>query len=179
MGIMDKIGDMFEEGKGHVKESVGDLTDNERLQEQGQAEQLDAQADRAYTDARDGVADATRDRAFDEQRDGIEDATGDRPFDGIRDAAEDVTGTRPFDEQRDALEDATGDRPLDGIRDQAETTFDGNGPAGARGGDEAIDDLFDPAADEQTYDGASDPIELGPGEIDGASDLPAEDEYRA
>ncbi len=42
MGIGDKISNAAEEIKGKVKEAVGDKTDNERLEAEGQADQAKA-----------------------------------------------------------------------------------------------------------------------------------------
>ncbi len=42
MGTDDKIENAAEEAKGHVKEGVGKLTDNERLEAEGKADQAAA-----------------------------------------------------------------------------------------------------------------------------------------
>jgi uncharacterized protein YjbJ (UPF0337 family) len=42
MGVEDKASNSFKDTKGEVKESVGKLTDNERLEGEGKADQAEA-----------------------------------------------------------------------------------------------------------------------------------------
>jgi len=39
MGLMDKLRDKLQAGKGHAKQQVGDATDNQQLQVEGKADQ--------------------------------------------------------------------------------------------------------------------------------------------
>ncbi len=47
MSAADKISNAAENAKGHVKETVGKLTDNERLEAEGRADQAAANAKQA------------------------------------------------------------------------------------------------------------------------------------
>jgi len=47
MGTDDKIRNAAEDAKGHVKEGVGKLTDNERLEAEGKADQASADVKQA------------------------------------------------------------------------------------------------------------------------------------
>ena len=58
MGIGDKIQNKAQEVGGKVKETVGDATDNERLQAEGVADQAAAKAKQAGEAVKDGVKDA-------------------------------------------------------------------------------------------------------------------------
>jgi uncharacterized protein YjbJ (UPF0337 family) len=58
MGLDDKMKHQAEEATGKAKEFVGDKTDNERLQAEGQAEQTDAKLKQAGDKARDAAYDA-------------------------------------------------------------------------------------------------------------------------
>jgi uncharacterized protein YjbJ (UPF0337 family) len=58
MGLDDKTKHQAEEATGKAKEFVGDKTDNERLQAEGQAEQTDAKLKQAGDKARDAAHDA-------------------------------------------------------------------------------------------------------------------------
>jgi uncharacterized protein YjbJ (UPF0337 family) len=60
MGIGDKIGNAAKDAKGKAKEATGDATDNERMQAEGQAEQVEASARKAGENVKDGFRDATR-----------------------------------------------------------------------------------------------------------------------
>lgn len=59
MGLGDKISNAAEDAKGKVKETVGDLTDNARLEAEGKADQLSADAKKAVENVKDGIKDAT------------------------------------------------------------------------------------------------------------------------
>lgn len=61
MGIGDKIKNKAEEFGGKAKESVGDATDNERLQAEGASDQASAKAKQAGEAVKDGVSDAAED----------------------------------------------------------------------------------------------------------------------
>lgn len=68
MGLEDK----FNELKGKAKETVGDLTGNEKLEAEGKADQAQAKVEGAVDDAKDSVSDAgdsLRDKA-----DGVRDS---------------------------------------------------------------------------------------------------------
>lgn len=54
MGLDDKI----KEAVGKVKETVGDATDNEKLEREGQAEQGQAKVEGAADDVKQGLSDA-------------------------------------------------------------------------------------------------------------------------
>jgi len=68
MGIGDKIQNKAEELGGKAKAAVGDLTDNERLEAEGRAQEMSGQAKQAG----EHVKDAARDVAHD-VREGAED----------------------------------------------------------------------------------------------------------
>lgn len=53
MGIDDKIKNAAEEAKGHVKEAVGKLTDNEELEAEGQVDQASADVKQVGEKAKD------------------------------------------------------------------------------------------------------------------------------
>jgi uncharacterized protein YjbJ (UPF0337 family) len=57
MGMDDKMGNKGEELKGKVKEGVGDATDNERLQAEGEADQASAKAKQAGEHVKDAAKD--------------------------------------------------------------------------------------------------------------------------
>ena len=57
MGMGDDIKHGAEELKGKVKEGVGDATDNERLEREGQAEQTKANLKQAGDDVKDAFTD--------------------------------------------------------------------------------------------------------------------------
>ncbi|GAA1751097.1 CsbD family protein [Luedemannella helvata] len=57
MGLDDKIRNQAEEAKGKTKEFVGDKTDNERLQAEGQADQASAGAKQAGEHVKDAAKD--------------------------------------------------------------------------------------------------------------------------
>jgi uncharacterized protein YjbJ (UPF0337 family) len=59
------MGEKMDKTKGHVKESVGDLTDNERLEREGKLDQASGEVKGAAEDAKDKVGegvDEVRDR---------------------------------------------------------------------------------------------------------------------
>jgi uncharacterized protein YjbJ (UPF0337 family) len=63
------LGEKMDKAKGHVKESVGDLTDNERLEREGKLDQTSGEVKGAAEDAKDKVGegvDAVRDRLADD-----------------------------------------------------------------------------------------------------------------
>jgi uncharacterized protein YjbJ (UPF0337 family) len=63
------MGEKMDKAKGHVKESVGDLTDNERLEREGKLDQVSGDVKGAADDAKDKVGegvDEVRDRLRDE-----------------------------------------------------------------------------------------------------------------
>lgn len=57
MGLDDKM----KQAAGKVKESVGDATDNERLEREGQAQQTEAKVEGAVDEVKDGLS-AAKDR---------------------------------------------------------------------------------------------------------------------
>ena len=62
------MGEKMDKAKGHVKESVGDLTDNERLEREGKLDQASGEVKGAAENAKDKVGegvDAVRDRLAD------------------------------------------------------------------------------------------------------------------
>ncbi len=61
MGIDDKARHAMEEAGGKVKEGVGKLTDNERLEAEGKVDQGKADVKQAGENIKDGVNDAFRD----------------------------------------------------------------------------------------------------------------------
>jgi uncharacterized protein YjbJ (UPF0337 family) len=63
------MGEMTDKAKGHVKEAVGDMTDDERLEREGKLDRLSGEAKGKAEDAKDKVqegVDALRDRMRDE-----------------------------------------------------------------------------------------------------------------
>lgn len=63
------MGEKMDKTKGHVKESVGDLTDNERLEREGKLDQVSGDVKGAAEDAKDKIGDGVdevRDRLRDE-----------------------------------------------------------------------------------------------------------------
>jgi uncharacterized protein YjbJ (UPF0337 family) len=63
------MGEKMDKAKGHVKESVGDLTDNERLEREGKLDQVSGDVKGAADDAKDKIGegvDEVRDRLRDE-----------------------------------------------------------------------------------------------------------------
>jgi uncharacterized protein YjbJ (UPF0337 family) len=62
------MGEKMDKAKGHVKESVGDLTDNERMEREGKLDQASGEVKGRAEDAKDKVGegvDAVRDRLRD------------------------------------------------------------------------------------------------------------------
>lgn len=57
MSMGDKIKNKAEEAKGKMKETVGELTGNERLEAEGKADQVEAGAKQAGEHIKDGAAD--------------------------------------------------------------------------------------------------------------------------
>jgi uncharacterized protein YjbJ (UPF0337 family) len=57
MGIGDKIGNKAEELGGKIKQGVGDATDNERLEAEGQADQTSANTKQAGEHVKDTAED--------------------------------------------------------------------------------------------------------------------------
>jgi uncharacterized protein YjbJ (UPF0337 family) len=57
MGLDDDIKHNAEDVKGKVKETVGDATDNERLQAEGVADQASAKVKKAGQDVKDALTD--------------------------------------------------------------------------------------------------------------------------
>lgn len=57
MGLDDKLKNMAEDVQGKAKEAVGDATDNERLQAEGQADQASAGFKEKIEDAKDWIKD--------------------------------------------------------------------------------------------------------------------------
>ena len=53
MGLDDKVQNAAQEAGGKVKETVGDATDNERMQAEGQADQAGANLKQAGEDVKD------------------------------------------------------------------------------------------------------------------------------
>ena len=53
MGLMDKAKNAVDEAAGKAKETVGQLTDNERLEAEGKAEQTKANAKQTGEDVKD------------------------------------------------------------------------------------------------------------------------------
>ena len=59
------MGEMTDKAKGHAKEAVGDMTDDERLEREGKLDQLSGEAKGKAEDAKDTVqegVDALRDK---------------------------------------------------------------------------------------------------------------------
>jgi uncharacterized protein YjbJ (UPF0337 family) len=57
VGLDDKIRNKVEETKGEAKERVGDMTDDERLEAEGRAEQAKANAKQAAEHIKDAAED--------------------------------------------------------------------------------------------------------------------------
>lgn len=57
MGLDDDIKHNMEDMKGKAKEKVGDMTDNERLQAEGVADQASAKMKKAGQDVKDALTD--------------------------------------------------------------------------------------------------------------------------
>jgi uncharacterized protein YjbJ (UPF0337 family) len=55
MADMDSAKHKVEEAKGSVKENLGDLTDNEKLQHEGRDDQIDAKEKQAMDSLKDSV----------------------------------------------------------------------------------------------------------------------------
>jgi uncharacterized protein YjbJ (UPF0337 family) len=63
------MGEQTDKAKGHVKEAVGDMTDNERLEREGKLDQAGGEVKGRAEDAKDKIeegVDAVRDRLRDE-----------------------------------------------------------------------------------------------------------------
>jgi len=58
MGLGDKMKNAADEAAGKVKEEWGDLTDNEKLEAEGKAQQVAAEARQAGEKAKDAAGDA-------------------------------------------------------------------------------------------------------------------------
>lgn len=58
MGLGDKIGAHAEDLKGKAKETIGKVTDNERLEAEGQADQAEAHARKSAEKVKDAAHDA-------------------------------------------------------------------------------------------------------------------------
>ena len=63
----DKVSHKVEEMTGKAKESVGDATDNERLQAEGAAEESSGQIKQAGDDVVDALRDASKATKFDDK----------------------------------------------------------------------------------------------------------------
>ena len=59
MGLGDKISNAAKDAKGHTKEAVGDMTDNERMEAEGRAEQVQADVQQTGEKVKDAWKDAT------------------------------------------------------------------------------------------------------------------------
>jgi uncharacterized protein YjbJ (UPF0337 family) len=53
----DRAEGMFDQGKGKVKQGVGDLTDNEQMQGEGQIDELKGKGEQAVGDLKDAAGD--------------------------------------------------------------------------------------------------------------------------
>ncbi|MGC3956081.1 MAG: CsbD family protein [Propionicimonas sp.] len=60
MGIEDKVRNAAEDAAGKVKEGVGKLTDNERLEAEGKVDQARAAVKKTAEDVKDAVEDQLR-----------------------------------------------------------------------------------------------------------------------
>ena len=60
MGIEDKARNAAEDLQGKVKEGWGKLTDDERLEAEGKADQVQAKVKKSIEEAKDAAADALR-----------------------------------------------------------------------------------------------------------------------
>ena len=61
MGADDKFSNAAQEAAGKVKEGVGKVTDNERLEAEGKKDQVEADVKNAADDAGDAMRDVKRD----------------------------------------------------------------------------------------------------------------------
>lgn len=68
MGLGDKISNAAEEAKGKVKESVGDMTDNEQLEAEGRVDQGKAEVKQGVEDVKEGAAGAFNDLTDNDDR---------------------------------------------------------------------------------------------------------------
>lgn len=59
MGIGDKIKNAAEDGKGKIKEAVGNVTDNEQLQAEGKTDQAKSSTKQAGENVKDAAKDLT------------------------------------------------------------------------------------------------------------------------
>ena len=53
----DRAEGLFDQGKGNVKQGVGDLTDNEQMQGEGQVDELKGKGEQAWGDLKDAAGD--------------------------------------------------------------------------------------------------------------------------
>jgi uncharacterized protein YjbJ (UPF0337 family) len=53
----DRAEGMFDQGKGNVKQGVGDLTDNEQMQGEGQIDELKGKGEQTWGDLKDAAGD--------------------------------------------------------------------------------------------------------------------------
>ena len=53
----DRAEGMFDQGKGNVKQGVGDLTDNEQMQGEGQIDELKGKGEQTWGDLKDAASD--------------------------------------------------------------------------------------------------------------------------
>jgi uncharacterized protein YjbJ (UPF0337 family) len=63
------MGEKMDKAKGHVKESVGDLTDNERMEREGKLDQASGEVKGRAEDVKDSIGDgvdAVRDKLRDD-----------------------------------------------------------------------------------------------------------------
>lgn len=60
MGVEDKAKNAAQDVTGKVKEGVGRLTDDERLEAEGKADQVQAKVKKTIDEAKDAAADALR-----------------------------------------------------------------------------------------------------------------------
>lgn len=60
MGVEDKAKNAAQDVTGKVKEGVGRLTDDERLEAEGKADQVQAKVKKSIEEAKDAAADALR-----------------------------------------------------------------------------------------------------------------------
>lgn len=61
MGFGDKISNAAEQAKGKIKETIGDLTDNEQLEAEGRLDQGKGKFKEGVEDVKDGVAEKFND----------------------------------------------------------------------------------------------------------------------
>ncbi|HUH53329.1 MAG TPA: CsbD family protein [Microbacteriaceae bacterium] len=61
MGAGEKMEAGWDKAKGKVKESVGDMTDNEKMEAEGKLDQAKGRAKEAKEDVKDAVKDAFND----------------------------------------------------------------------------------------------------------------------